>query len=121
MTTASTVGVDALITGLARCGVTATVNGPVVTFTVEACTGPLAGQQIQTGIGMDEAPMWPAAPPHWVHLPTTITISPTNTNPTDTLPGWQRHSRQILNWGSATDPAQEWLAHVRSVLGQASP
>lgn len=120
MTGVSTAAVTGFIEGLARCGVRAEQTGPVVTFTVEACAGPLAGQQIPTAVGVDELAMWPGIPPHWVHLPAGITFPHTNICPQSTLPGWVRHSRQAIGWGDATEPAQAWLSHVRSVLASAN-
>jgi len=120
MTGVSTAGVAGFIFGMSQCGVVCEQTGTVVTFAVEACTGPLAGQPVQTGVGVEELAMWPAVPPHWVHLPATITLTPTNPNYDGTLPGWVRHSRQIVAWGDATEPAQAWLGHIRGVLTQAS-
>jgi hypothetical protein len=34
--------------------------------------------------------------------------------------GWARHSRQLDRWGSMADPLDEWLAHLRGVLGGAT-
>lgn len=120
MATASTVGVDDFIHGLAQCGVTATVNGVVVTFTVEACSGPIQGQPVRTGVGIDELASWPLCPPHWIHLPNTVTFAHTNPSADSTLPGWLRHSRQVERWHIATDPTQRWIAHVLAVLAQAT-
>lgn len=116
---APTGGVMGFIAGLARCGVSADQNGPVVTFTVEACSGPLAGRHVPTAVGVDELAMWPGIPPHWVHLPADITFPHTNICPQGTLPGWVRHSRQAIGWGDAAEPAQAWLSHVRSILASA--
>lgn len=116
--TIPTVGVDAFIAGLSRCGVEAAQQAGVVTFPVEAMTssGP---RTVQTGVAAAELLAWPAVPPHWVHLPDSIQFASTNTNAAETLPGWTRHSRDIKNWGNAAEPAQAWLAHVRSVLQDA--
>lgn len=116
----STVGVDGFVDGLAQCGVTSTVDRGVVTFTVEAPAGPLHGQHVPTGVGLDELGGWPLTPPHWVHLPGTVGFAHTNAAGGGALPGWLRHSRQIQNWGDVTEPVQAWLAHVRSVLATAT-
>ena len=73
-----------------------------------------------TAVGIDELASWPALPAHWVHLPNVITFLHTNACAQQTLSGWTRHSRQIVGWGDATEPAQAWLAHVRSVIGEAT-
>ena len=122
MDTASTVldTVTDFLAGLDRCGVAAVVQGSVVTFTVEAVAGARAGHPTPTGVQVDELSMWPQCPPHWVHFPADVGFAATNANPDETLPGWVRHSRQIAGWGDATEPAQAWIAHVRSVLETAS-
>lgn len=112
------VGVDAFIAGLNRCGVEVAQESGVVTFMVEAVTS--SGPRIvQTGVAAAELHAWPGVPPHWVHLPGSIQFASTNTNASETLPGWTRHSRDIQNWGNAAEPAQAWLAHIRSVLQDA--
>ena len=119
MDPASTAGVDGFIAGLQRCGLTPVIRGAVVTFAVEAPTGPRAGTAIQTGVEITELQVWPTVPPHWVHLPANITFARTNSDANQCLPGWVRHSRQIAGWGDATEPAQAWIAHVRGVLAEA--
>lgn len=113
--TIPTVGVDAFIAGLRRCGVEAAEEAGVVVFRVDAVTrsGP---QVVRAGVAASELRAWPAVPPHWIHFPDSVQFARTNTNTAETLPGWTRHSRDIQNWGNATEPAQAWLAHVRSVL-----
>ncbi|MFB8276982.1 hypothetical protein [Nocardia colli] len=117
-TTIPVAGVDAFVAGLHRCGVELTREGGVVIFAVEAVT--ISGPRIlQTGVAVAELQAWPAVPPHWVHFPDSIQFTSTNTNSGETLPGWTRHSRDIRDWGNAAEPAQAWLAHVRSVLADA--
>lgn len=65
-----------------------------------------------------ELTSWPVAPPHWIHLSASVSFAQTNCQPS-VMPGWMRHSRQIVGWGADPDPAQAWLAHVRGVLAQA--
>lgn len=122
MTTASTVEgtVADFLAGLQRCGTSPVIQGKIVTFTVEAASGPRAGRSTRTGVNIDELTMWPIAPPHWLHFPADVTFTQTNADPNDTLPGWVRHSRQIVGWGDADEPAQAWIAHVRSVLETAN-
>lgn len=122
MTVTSTAEVDEFVAGLRRCGTEARIRGKVVVFAVEVPVGPLAGTRIETAAEVAELAMWPVAPPHWVHLPETVTFARTNLDRTDCLPGWVRHSRQIVGWGlsDATEPAQAWLGHVRAVLAEAA-
>ena len=119
MTTAPPHGSEARIAGLERCGANPAISDGVVTFDVVPVAGAHAGQTVRSGISADEAGTWPAIPPHWVHLPATITLTHTNTQPSP-LPSWLMHSRNITGWGNATDPAQAWLAHIRSVLSAAT-
>lgn len=118
MPTIPTTGTDAFIAGLDRCGVEATQQAGIVIFPIEAVTksGP---RVVQTGVAAAELQAWPGIPPHWVHLPDCIQFSRTNVNTSETLPGWTRHSRNVQNWNNAYEPAQAWLAHVRSVLQDA--
>jgi len=113
-------GLSGFIADLADCGVDAVAEGPVVRYSLAPVDGPLAGSQIPTAVGIDELASWPAAAPHWVHLPPGVTFPRTNTRPRPTLPGWVCHSRNIGTWTSDGHPGQKWLAHVRTVLGQVS-
>lgn len=113
-------GAAGFVASLARCGVECQQTGTVVTFPVRAVAGPLAGQDVPSGVGTEELAMWPGCPPHWVHLPVTVGFAVTNADQNGTLPGWTRHSRQIAGWGDAAEPGQAWLAHVRGVLAQAA-
>ena len=101
-------------------GVVTAVRGPVVTFEVLAVAGALAGRLVLTGVGVDELAGWPAVPPHWIHLPAEVKFAASNVDGANTLPGWQRHSRQIGNWDMTGHPGQLWLAHVRSVVSMAA-
>ena len=120
MYAASAAGVDGFLAGLRRCETAAHVRGDVVIFAVEAVTGSLAGTRVESGVEIAELAMWPVAPPHWVHLPETITFARTNSDRNACLPGWIRHSRQIAGWGDAAEPAQAWLGHIRGVLAEAA-
>lgn len=117
---ATVAGLDAFLAGLHNLGVEPLVTNTVVTFEVVPVSGSRAQVAVSTGVGVEELAMWPMAPPHWVHLPAEVLLARMNTNGADTLPGWTRHSRQIANWGDADDPAQAWIAHARSVLGEAT-
>lgn len=113
-------GIDAFVTGLRGLGYEPVIISTVLTFEVIPVTGARAGSAIPTGVGVEELSMWPMTPPHWVHLPAEVLLARMNTNASDTLPGWTRHSRQIANWGDAADPTQAWVAHARAVLGEAT-
>jgi hypothetical protein len=90
----------------------------LVVYQVDVLAGRHCGQVIETGVEVAELANWPIAPPHWIHLPATVTFAQTNCQPTP-VAGWLRHSRQITGWGTDPNPAQAWLAHVRGVLALA--
>jgi nicotinamidase-related amidase len=93
-------------------------RGPLIIYRVDVLAGQHAGHTIETAVETAELANWPVAPPHWIHLPATVTFAQTNCQPSP-IPGWQRHSRQIPGWGTDPNPAQAWLAHVRGVLARA--
>src|SRR4051794_11962457 len=111
--------VDAFLGELLRLGAEPERRGGLVLYRVEPVTGRLADQVVETAVDTAELGAWPIAPPHWVHLPASVTFARTNTGPSP-LSGWLQHSRQIAGWGEDPDPAQAWLAHVRAVVGEAT-
>ncbi len=113
-------GVVGFIADLADFGVEAVVDGPVVRYSLTPVEGGLAGSVVSTAVGTAELASWPAAAPHWIHLPPGITFAHTYTQAQDSLPGWLCHSRNIGAWTPDGHPGQKWLAHVRTVLGQVS-
>jgi hypothetical protein len=110
--------VDEFTAGLSRLGANPERRGGLVVYQVESVAGHLPGEVIQTGVEIAELAGWPLAPPHWVHLPADLTFAHTNSQPSEQC-GWVRHSRQIAGWGTDSDAAQGWLAHVRGVIGEA--
>lgn len=109
-------GVEGFLAGLRRCGCEPVVENGVVQFTVTAVAGSHASQDVPTGVDVGELAAWPTAPPHWIHLPSSIAFpAGTNAEPS-AVPGWSKHSRNIVGWGNAEEPAQAWLAHARAVL-----
>jgi hypothetical protein len=112
------VGDAGFLAGLRRCGCEPIARNGIVVFTVVPVGGAHAGCELESGVASTELASWPSCPPHWVHLPASVTIAITNAQ-TSTIPGWLMHSRQILRWGNAADPVQAWLAHVRAVLEEA--
>lgn len=112
-------GVEGFIAGMERCGAGPRLEACVVTFDVVPVGGSRAGTTLRSGAGVDELAPWPMLPPHWVHLPAEVVLAPTNAAISE-LDGWTKHSRDIPAWGNAAEPAQAWLAHVRSVLDAAT-
>ena len=119
MTITLDTGLDGFLAGLRQCGLEPVVEAGVVTFPIEPFSGARAGTILDTGVSVDEVATWPAVPPHWVHFPADLGFAHSNTQPS-TKPGWTKHSRQINQWGNATEPAQAWVAHARSVAGEAT-
>lgn len=111
-------GEEGFLAGLRRCGCEPEKRNGVIAFTVVPVDGSHAGEAIETGVGAEELSAWPSAPPHWVHLPSSVTIVHTNTQASP-IAGWLGHSRNLAGWGNAEEPAQAWIAHVRSVLADA--
>ena len=112
-------GVDGFIEHLREVGLTARREGAVVVFELEALDGARAGHVVRSAVGITELGPWPAVPPHWVHFPDDVSISPTNSDQNECLPGWRRHSRDLKGWSFDEHPGQAWIAHVRSVLSNA--
>jgi hypothetical protein len=88
-------------------------------FEVVAVDGSLAGRTVLTGVSLGEVQNWPQVPPHWVHLPDTITFEATNTDTNDCPLGWLRHSREFAFTDMSIPPARAWLSHVRGLLSLA--
>ena len=112
-------GVSSFIEGLRECGLEPSIQGGVVTFAVEPAEGALAGRSVKAGVDTNELGAWPAVPPHWIHLPNEVHFARTNSQPSE-LSGWTKHSRGTTGWGDAAHPAQAYLAHIRSVVGEAA-
>jgi len=111
-------GEEGFLVGLRRCGCNPQKRDGVIVFSVVPIDGSRAGESIETGVEVEELAAWPSAPPHWVHLPTSMTFDHSNTRPSP-IPDWLKHSRSVSNWGNAKEPAQAWIAHVRAVLEEA--
>jgi hypothetical protein len=116
--TAGSRGVGAFLDGLHRCGALPRATARHVVYTVEPVEGRFAGEPFETAVEMDELARWPLVPPHWIHLPADVRLPGTNSR-SSSFGGWLRHSRRITAWGRDADPASGWLAHVRSVVGEA--
>ncbi|MDQ4500746.1 hypothetical protein [Sinomonas sp. ASV322] len=111
-------GINALTKSLEALGATPVLRHGLLTYTVIPTHGARAGQMVETGIAEAEAQVWPATPPHWVHIPAEVTIPGSNTQPSP-HPGWLGHSRDIQGWANEVNHAVAWLSHVRSVMAGA--
>jgi hypothetical protein len=114
----STEPVAAFVAGLHRLQTEPEVRDGLVVYRVEPVEGSHAGVPVETAVEVAELSGWPMVPPHWIHLPSGVTLPATNSQPS-VLPGWLRHSRQVRGWGGDADPQRAWVAHIRGVLGTA--
>jgi hypothetical protein len=112
-------GVEAFVAALHAAGADPVIESGLVTYSVTPVTGALAGQAVRVGVILGELGPWPAAPPHWIHLPAEVRFAATNIGASPRH-GWVAHSRDIMVWGTARSPLAAWLAHVRGVLGGAT-
>jgi hypothetical protein len=111
-------GVEAFLEDLDRGGAEPRIVGDHVVYVVEAVEGRWAGEAVETAVEVGELERWPLLPPRWIHLPGDIVFPVTNSRPS-TIATWTKHTRWITGWGREADPAAGWLAHVRSVIGEA--
>ena len=110
-------GVERFIKDMAGLGFEPRLSSEIVAYQVVAVDGVHGGKRIETGVEVGELDSWPQIPPHWVHFPSVIKFSQTNSQPS-VKPGWVMHSRQITGWNDA--PAGiAWASHVRAVLSEA--
>ncbi|OFV78581.1 hypothetical protein [Rhodococcus erythropolis] len=113
--------VQRFIDDMTAVGAPARLDGPRILYEVKAVAGALAGQTVTTGVSISEVQSWPLAPPHWIHLPESVTFTQTNLDDTDCPPGWKRHSREYNYTDMSVPPALAWLRHVRGLISIAIP
>lgn len=101
-------------------GAPARLDGTRILYEVKAVGGALSGQIVTTGVSIAEVLSWPMAPPHWIHLPDSVTFEATNMDETDCPPGWKRHSREFAFTDMNVPPALSWLRHVRGFISIAT-
>lgn len=101
-------------------GAPARVDGSRVLYEVVAVNGALEGQSVQTGVSISEIQSWPMVPPHWIHLPASVTFQATNMDDVDCPPDWKRHSRDFSYIDTSMPPALAWLRHVRGFISLAT-
>ena len=110
-------GVETFIQDMAGLGFEVRLEAELVIYTVVAVDGAYAGRPVETGVSIGELQPWPQVPPHWLHFPSTVRFSQTNSQGSPNS-GWLMHSRQITGWGDAP-PGAAWASHVRAVLSEA--
>ena len=112
------VGVQGFVDAMAGLGLNPRIEAELVIYEIEPVEGVHAGTKVETGVTVGELASWPQAPPHWVHLSSSVVFSNTNSQPSS-RDGWKMHSRQISGWGDAP-PGVTWASHIRAVLGEAT-
>jgi len=109
--------VEQFVAGLDSLAAAPDRRGGLIVYRIDALEGGHAGESLETAVEIAELMNWPVAPPHWIHLPASLSFARTNSQPSP-VAGWLRHSRQINGWGTDPNPTQAWLAHVRGVVGE---
>ena len=71
-------GVQRFIDDMTKLGGVPRLEAGLVVYRVEPVDGAYAGIPVETGVGVDELSSWPLAPPHWIHFPSSVRFSRTN-------------------------------------------
>ena len=67
-------GVQGFIHDLTELGLDPTVEAELVIYRIEPVDGAHASTTVETGVSANELSPWPQAPPHWIHLPASISF-----------------------------------------------
>ena len=111
-------GPDEFEASLASLGVRTERRGSLVVAEVEPPLGPAAGTCVQ--VGTDPPLDFPRVPPHWVHLPSRFELPGGSRNASELGPEWSKWSRAHPRWRGGAGAANQWLAHIRALLAEAS-
>ncbi len=111
--------VERFVADLASIGVAAEAHQGLVIFEVAISGGQLDGTTTEAAVEVKELSGWPLVHPHWLHLPSSIQFSKTNSRPSSRA-GWTRHSRAQATPSSAKRSGADWVAHVRGILTEAA-
>lgn len=109
-------GVEMFIQNMTELGFETTLEAELVIYRVVALDGAYAGRLIETGVAIGELETWPQLPPHWLHFPSGVQFSQTNSRPSPKS-GWLKHSRQTTGWGDVR-AGVAWASHVLAVLSE---
>jgi hypothetical protein len=108
-------GIGAFETGLQTLGLEVKRQGNIVLALLDPHIGPLKGSEIW--VGADPPADFPRVPPHWVFLPSEISLSGSPPQAAEELgAGWCKWSRPHPRWLGGDQGARAWVAHVRSLL-----
>lgn len=109
-------GPEEFITELEARGHKAERHGALVVVDLDVPVGPLAGSTIS--VGTDPPQDFPRVPPHWLHLPKHMELPGGKRNASELGEGWSKWSRAHPKWRADKPPIEQWLGHVRALLGE---
>lgn len=110
-------GIQAFINAMTAAGRRVEVRSPIVLILVDIPMGLYADKEVW--VGADPPQDFPTIPPHWVHLPDTITLADGGKQASELGAGWTKWSRPHKRWVDGASPASQWLAHARALLAKA--
>lgn len=111
-------GPDEFEAGLSSLRLRTERRGNLVVAYVDPPLGPAAGTLVE--VGSDPPPDYPRVPPHWVHLPGRFELPGGGRNPSELGAEWSMWSRSHPRWRGGPGAANQWLAHVRALLAEAT-
>jgi len=111
-------GIQAFVEAMTAAGRTVDVRGAIVLVLVDVPMGRHADTEVW--VGEDPPQDFPTIPPHWVHLPDSITLADGGKQASELGAGWAKWSRPHKRWVDGVGPASQWLAHARALLAKAS-
>ncbi len=103
---------------LASLGVRTERREGLIIADVEPPLGSAAGTRVQ--VGTDPPADYPRVPPHWVHLNSRFELPGGSRNASELGPEWSKWSRAHPRWRGGAGAANQWLAHIRALLAEAS-
>jgi hypothetical protein len=111
-------GLEEFQAGLESLGVKTERRADLVVAHVDPPVGPGAGQLVE--VGTDPPPDYPNVPPHWVHLPERFELPGGSRNASELGAGWSKWSRPHPSWRGGPSAPNQWLAHIRKLLADAT-
>lgn len=111
-------GPDEFESVLSSLGLRTERQGQIVVVQIDVPLGPAAGTFMD--VGTDPPSDFPRVPPHWVHLADRFELPGGGRNPSELGAGWSKWSRQHPRWQGERGAANQWLAHIRSLLAEAT-
>lgn len=107
-------GVARFVEAMTSAGRKTEVHDGIVRVLVDVPLGRYGGTEVW--VGADPPQDFPTIPPHWVHLPDSIDLADGRKEASELGAGWAKWSRPHKRWIDGTNPASQWLAHIRALL-----